>query len=219
MQNQTVRHFSIFENCFYPENAPFCDLREHITRDTAQSTRRTAGRGEQEISADSTPPLPFEIAGTDILKINISPLHIPAESAAVTKRRSKNIQTSGKARPEIAAVWKNVDTPPKERTAAVTKMGRFFAEKSAAEVVSKRQVRISERAGYFISSFKRARTEQQKMTVAHMVRQLFEAFSIDDTNIAERSGLLKGTDGEFTTGFFIRQTKAPASREERTQEA
>ena len=171
------------------------------------------------MSADSTPPLSFEIAGTDILKISRSPLHIPAESAAEAKRRSKNIQTFGKARPEIAAVWKNVDTPPKERTAAVTKTGRFFAEKSAAEVVSKRQVRISEMAEYFISSFKRERTEQQKITVAHMVRQLFEAVSIEDTKIPERSGLLKGTDGEFTTGFFIRQMKMPASREERTQEA
>lgn len=175
--------------------------------------------GEQEREADSTPPLPFEIAGTDILKTDISPLQIPAERAAVEKRRSKKIQTFGKARPERAAVWKNVDTPPKERTAAVTKTGRFFAEKSAAEAVSKRQVRISVITGYFISSFKRARTEQQKMAVAHIVRQLFEAFSIDDTKRAEGSGLLKGTGGEFTTGFFIRQTAIPEARAEITQEA
>ena len=50
------------------------------------------------------PPLPFEIAGTDILKTDISPLQIPAERAAAEKRRSKNIQTFGKARPESAAV-------------------------------------------------------------------------------------------------------------------
>lgn len=82
----------------------FCGKYEQKTRKTEQSTRSAAGMGEQEREADSTPPLPFEIAGTDILKTDISPLQIPAERAAVEKRRSKNIQTFGKARPESAAV-------------------------------------------------------------------------------------------------------------------
>lgn len=74
-------------------------------------------------------------------------------------------------------------------------------------------------AGYFINSFKRARTEQQKMAVAHIVRQLFEAFSIDDTKRTEGSGLLKSGGVDFTTGFFIRQTAIPEARAEITQEA
>lgn len=197
----------------------FCGKYEQKTRKTEQSTSKTAGSGEQEASAANSPPPFTEITGTDILKTDISPLQIPAESAAVEKRRSKKIQAFGKARPERAAVWKNVDTPPKERTAAVAKTGRFFEEKSTADAVSKRQVRIWVITGYFISSFKRARSEQVKITVAHTVRQLFEAFSIDDTKRAEGSGFLKTGSAEFTTGFFIRQTAIPEARAEITQEA